>query len=115
MASLSFRDRFFSPPVARAFTSPTGILAAGAGAAVGILATAPVSVPLAVVGGIVGGAIGLGARVLAAVPSKGRGERIDPFAVNEPWRHAARDAMHYAASRRRRGRVYRRTHTAKPR
>ena len=29
--ALSLRDRFFTPPVARAFTSPTGILALGAG------------------------------------------------------------------------------------
>ena len=36
MASLSFRDRFFSPPVGRALTSPSGIIALGAGAALGI-------------------------------------------------------------------------------
>ncbi|MEQ1787849.1 MAG: hypothetical protein ABL966_12410, partial [Acidimicrobiales bacterium] len=32
MAGLSLRDRFFTPPVARAVTSPLGILALGAGA-----------------------------------------------------------------------------------
>ena len=55
MARLSLRDRFFTPQVARALTSPSGILSLGAGAAVGIVATAPVSVPLAVVGAVVGG------------------------------------------------------------
>ncbi len=93
MSSTSFRDRFFSPPVARALTSPSGILAAGAGAAVGIVATAPVSIPLAVVGAIVGGAVGLGGRVLAAVPRKETSPRIDPFAVQEPWRHSVIDAL----------------------
>ena len=93
MPSLSFRDRFFSPPVARALTSPSGILAAGAGAAVGIVATAPVSIPLAVIGGIVGAAVGLGGRVLAAVPRAETAPRIDPFAVNEPWRHSVIDAL----------------------
>lgn len=93
MASLSFRDRFFSPPVARALTSPSGILATGAGAAVGIVATAPLSLPLAVGGAVLGGAIGLGARLAAALPGKGAGPRIDPFAVDEPWRGEILDAV----------------------
>jgi hypothetical protein len=93
VAKLSFRDRFFSPPVARALTSPSGILSLGAGAAIGIVATAPVSVPLAVVGAVVGGAVGLGARLAAAMPRSGAGPRMDPFAVNEPWRHAVLDAI----------------------
>ncbi|HMQ28585.1 MAG TPA: hypothetical protein PKA98_21545, partial [Acidimicrobiales bacterium] len=38
MPRLSFRDRFFTPPVARAMMSPSGILLAGAGASVAILA-----------------------------------------------------------------------------
>ena len=37
MARLSLRDRFFTPPVARALTSPSGILAIGAGAGLGLL------------------------------------------------------------------------------
>lgn len=93
MASLSFRDRFFSPPVARALTSPSGILSLGAGAAVGIVATAPVSVPLAAVGAVVGGLVGLGARVALALPRVESTASIDPFAVNEPWRHAVIDAI----------------------
>lgn len=93
MAAQSFRDRFFTPKVARALTSPTGILAAGAGAAVGIVATAPVSIPLAAAGAVVGGIVGLGVRVAAAVPRKEVQPRIDPFAVPEPWRHSVIDAL----------------------
>ena len=93
MGSPSFRDRFFSPPVAKALTSPSGILSLGAGAAVGIVATAPVSVPLAAVGAVVGGLIGLGTRVAFALPRSEPTERIDPFAVGEPWRHAVIDAI----------------------
>ncbi|CAN5621790.1 hypothetical protein BH10ACT1_BH10ACT1_20190 [soil metagenome] len=93
MASLSFRDRFFSPPVARAVTSPSGILALGAGAALGVLATAPLSIPLAIAGAVVGGALGYGGRVALALPKKGRGVRIDPFALNDPWRRAVQEAV----------------------
>ena len=65
----------------------------GAGAAVGIVATAPVSVPLAVVGAVVGAAVGLGTRLAIALPRNSDGPRIDPFTVNEPWRHAVIDAI----------------------
>lgn len=92
MASLSFRDRFYSPPVARAVASPGAIVALGVGAAIGIVATAPLSVPL-LLGGVLGGLLGYGGRVALAIPKKGKGERIDAFAVNEPWRHAVRDAL----------------------
>ena len=72
MASLSFRDRFFSPPVARALTSPSGILATGVGAAIGIVATAPLSLPLVAVGGaVVGGGVGLATLLCLAIPRKG--------------------------------------------
>ena len=46
---MSFRDRFFTPKVARATTSPSAILAAGAGAAVGMLI-----LPVAPVGAVIG-------------------------------------------------------------
>lgn len=92
MAQLSFRDRFFSPPVAHALTSPTAILATGAGAAIGIVATisAPVLLPVAAVAGA---AIGLGGRLAVALPHKGRGDRIRPKAVDEPWRGQVEDAV----------------------
>jgi len=84
---MSFRDRFFTPKVARAVTSPLAIGATGIGAAVGILIGAG---PI--------GAIGLGVaafvgRVLVAVPRGDKKERIDPFALNEPWRSLTADAV----------------------
>ena len=79
--------------MAKALTSPSGILSLGAGAAVGIVATAPVSLPLAAVGAVVGGLVGLGARVALALPRGEPAAKIDPFAVGEPWRHAVIDAI----------------------
>ncbi len=94
MASLSFRDRFFSPPVARALTSPSGIIALGAGAALGILATIGTGGLLGpIAGGLVGGALGYGGRVAVAIPRNGATANIDPFGVNEPWRHAVKDSI----------------------
>jgi hypothetical protein len=80
MARLSFRDRFFTPRVARAITSPLGILLAGAGASIGIL----VGAPIAVAAGI--GAAAWAARVGAAVPRPPAGDTIDPLALTDPWR-----------------------------
>jgi len=87
MARRSFRDRFFTPPVAKAITSPLGILLAGAGAAVGIA-----------LGGGLPAAIGLGAaawagRVAVAIPRDRPPERIDPFTLGEPWKLMVRDAL----------------------
>lgn len=93
MARRSFRDRFYSPQVGRAVTSPSAILALGAGAAVGVVATASLAVPIAIVGGVIGGAVGYGARVAAAIPRRESKQRIDPFGVSEPWRHAVIDAQ----------------------
>ena len=99
MARRSFRDRFWSPPVARAVTAPSSILLAGGAAAVGIVATAPLSLPLGVIAGLVAGGLAYGGRVLAAVPRNTSGTAgIDPFAVQEPWRRFVTDAL---AARRR--------------
>ncbi len=91
MANGSFRDRFFTPRVARVTTSPSAILAFGAGAAAGVLAVglAPLAVPAALAGGL----LAYGARVLAAVPRREREGSIDPFALNEPWRRATQEAI----------------------
>lgn len=75
----SYRDRFFTPGVARAITSPSAILLTGAGAAVGIVALGPV-------GGIVLGAAAFAGRVLAAVPRAAKRPGINPRALDEPWR-----------------------------
>jgi hypothetical protein len=87
MARLSLRDRFFTPPVARAMVSPSGILLAGAGAAAAIVA----GLPLAVAAGAAG--VAWAARVAFSIPRNARAERIDPFAIKEPWRHFVSDAL----------------------
>jgi hypothetical protein len=84
---LSFRDRFFTPPVARATTSPLGILALGAGASVGILLGAEV------VGAAILGVLAWAARVAVAIPRAPADSRIDPFTVSEPWRRYVTDAL----------------------
>lgn len=87
MARLSLRDRFFSPPVARAIVSPSGILALGAGAGLGILTGGGLLAALAF------GAAAYAGRVGLAIPRSPRDERIDPFTLSEPWRHYVRDAL----------------------
>jgi len=82
---LSFRDRFFSPRVARAVTSPSAILATGAAAAVGVIAFGPL--------GALAGLLGYAARVGLSIPRGDRGPRIDPFGVKEPWRKFVGDAV----------------------
>jgi hypothetical protein len=87
MARLSFRDRFFTPRVARAITSPLGIVLAGAGASIGIL----VGAPLAIAAGI--GAAAWAGRVAVAVPRAPAGAHIDPLALNDPWRRFVSSAQ----------------------
>jgi hypothetical protein len=84
---LSLRDRFFTPPVARATTSPLGIIALGAGASLGILAGA------GVVGAAVLGVLAWAGRVAAAIPRAPADARIDPFTLAEPWRRYVTDAL----------------------
>jgi hypothetical protein len=86
MARRSFRDRFFTPPVARAMTSPLGIVLAGAGAAVGLLIG---SVPAAIALGVAA----WGGRVAAAIPRDPRPDRIDPFTLGDPWKRMVQDAV----------------------
>ncbi|MEX0767088.1 MAG: hypothetical protein WD029_01275, partial [Microthrixaceae bacterium] len=76
----SYRDRFLTPPVARAITSPSAILVTAAGASVGIL------LGLSPIGIVVLGAAALSARVLSAVPRKQSGPKISPGTLGEPWR-----------------------------
>jgi len=87
MPRRSFRDRFFTPPVARAITSPTTILLGGATASAGIL------IGLPVIGVIAAGGAAFAARVLVAVPRDRRQPRIDPMAISDPWRHYVREAL----------------------
>jgi len=76
-----------TPAVARAVTAPPAFLLAGAGMSVAILAGAPLAAAA------VAGVAAWGARVALAIPRRAREERIDPFTVSEPWRHAVTDAL----------------------
>ena len=87
MAGLALRDRFFTPPVARAVTSPGAILALGAGAGIGILAGG------GVIGAVVLGLLGWAGRIGVAIPRAPRDARIDPFTLAEPWRRYVADAL----------------------
>jgi hypothetical protein len=81
MARSSFRDRFLTPPVARAIMSPLGIVLFGAAAAGTILLGAPIAAAAGI------GVVAWGGRVLAAVPrDPKRGDRIEPFTLGDPWR-----------------------------
>lgn len=84
---LSFRDRFLTPPVARAILSPLGMVLFGVGAAGGILLGAPIAVAA------VAGVAGWGAQVLAAVPRGAVQAKVEPFALSEPWRSYVVDAQ----------------------
>jgi hypothetical protein len=72
--------------VAEAVVSPSAILLAGAGTAVGIATGLG---PLA----LLVGAAGWAARVAFAIPRKPADQRIDPFRVGEPWRRFVLDAQ----------------------
>ncbi len=80
MPRISFRDRFFTPPVARALLSPWSILLFGAATAAAIVAGLPILVAVVI------GAAAYGLKILFAVPKNKRGSRIDPFVLSEPWR-----------------------------
>jgi hypothetical protein len=70
---------------------PTAILAAGAGAAVGILVGGGLigAITLAVVAWLIAVAIPVGRKHLAR---RGPGA-VDPFSLREPWRHAVQEAL----------------------
>jgi hypothetical protein len=90
MAGPSFRDRFFTPKVWRAISSPWSILLAVVVAVVAAFAGLPV------VAAVLLGVVAYAGRVLVAVPGAAgpRPERIDPFTVQEPWRRFVQDALH---------------------
>ena len=88
-------DRAKTPRVARAITSPTGILLAGAGASAAILG----GLPLAAAAGI--GLAAWAARVALALPRRPKQDRIDADALAEPWRSFVREAQDAARRYRR--------------
>ena len=73
-------ERVRTPAVARAVTSPSAVLLAGAGTSAAILA----GVPLA--GAAVLGALAWAARVALAVPRRAKGEVVRPSSLSQPWR-----------------------------
>ena len=87
MAAPSLKDRFLTPPVARAIMSPLGIVLAGVGASAGIL----LGLPAVVAAGI--GALAWAGRVAVAVPRAPTRDHIDAFALSEPWRTFVADAQ----------------------
>ena len=88
MAAHSFRDRLFTRRAARAITSPVGVLggaAVGAGAVIG--GGLPVWAGAAVAAAV------WGVNALRLLPRGPRRERIDPFALHDPWRRFVQDAL----------------------
>ncbi len=89
---MTLRDRLLTKPVAEAMMSPSGILLAGAGAAVGVAIGAGAAVAVGAA------AVVWAARVAVAVPRGPRRERIDRKAVSGPWQAFVDEAL--AAQRR---------------
>ena len=75
----SFRDRFLTPQVARAITSPSAILVTAAGASAAIL------LGLNPIGIVLVGAGAFTARVLGSVPRNSARPKISPGSLVEPW------------------------------
>ena len=80
-------ERVRTPAVARAVTSPSALLLAGAGMSAAILGGLPLAAA-AVVGGLA-----WAARVALAVPRRPAGDRVDPNRVSDPWRRFVVDAQ----------------------
>ncbi|MFN2502850.1 MAG: hypothetical protein ABR540_01205 [Acidimicrobiales bacterium] len=76
-----------TPAMARAIMSPGGILLAGAGASAAILAGA--ALPAAAVVG----ALCWAGKITVAVARRPRPERIEPFALQDPWRTLVKKAQ----------------------
>jgi len=84
---VSFRDRFFRRSTADLMMGPAGIIAAGAGTAVGILAGLPI------IGAIGAGALAWGARVLIGLPKDRSGPNLNTRGLRDPWRRYATEAV----------------------
>lgn len=91
---LSRTERLFSRPVGKALASPSGLGAAVGGAVVGggAVTAATGSLGVGLVSGAFAGTVAWLGRGAAAMPGK-RGDKIDPFALREPWRHFVADAV----------------------
>jgi hypothetical protein len=78
---LSLRDRFFTPPVARAIWSPLSILLLGAATAICIAVGLPVVAAAAIGLGLYSAKVGL-----SSPRNTTTTDRIDPFVLRDPWR-----------------------------
>jgi hypothetical protein len=87
MAAPSFRDRVLSRRGARAILSPVGIVVAIALAVVALVVGLPVWAALAI------GAAAWALNAWRLLPRAPRGERIDPFTLQEPWRRFVQQAL----------------------
>lgn len=87
-ARSTFRDRFYTRKTAEAIMAPSSIVAAGVGAALGVLTGAwPVAVAL--------GAVAYGGTVLFRMPraKKTVDGPIEPRRLRDPWRTHVREAL----------------------
>ena len=84
---MSFRDRFYTPQVAQAIMSPSGIALAGIGAAVGVATGLPI------IGAALIGAGAWAARVGVSVPRGPVRERIDRRTVSGSWQQFVDEAL----------------------
>ncbi len=84
---MSFRDRFFTKPVAEAIMSPLGIVGLGAGTAVGVVVGLPIAAAAFVGVGV------WGARVGMAIPRGPVKERIDLRTVSGAWQDFVDEAL----------------------
>ena len=87
MAALSLRDRLLTRRGAKAITSPVGIVGGAAAAVLAVVAGLPVAA------GVVIGVVVWSANLVRALPRAPRGERIDPFTLQDPWRRFVQDAL----------------------
>ena len=84
---MSFRDRFFTKPVAEAIMSPSGILLAGAGVAAGVL------IGLNPVGAVAIGAAAWAGRVGTAIPRGPVRQKINRRTVSGEWQRFVDEAL----------------------
>lgn len=84
---MGLRDRILTPAGARAITSPSAILLAGAGVAVGFVATGLWPIAAAA------GAAGWLARVATSLPRAPTVEAVSTTGLSDPWRRFVTEAL----------------------
>jgi hypothetical protein len=82
------------PAVARATVSPPALVLAAAGIGLSLVGGLPVAAAIGI--GLLGWALGFGSSAARAARRQRRGrrpERIDPYAVPDPWRRFVRESL----------------------